>query len=225
MDAQQYREIEQYMLSCMGASSHDRHHVYRVLYVALDIAQYERDVDYDVLLAACLLHDIGRAEQFADPSLNHADVGADKACEFLLKSGWDEGSAARVRDCIRAHRFRSVSPPQSIEAKILFDADKIDVTGALGIARTLLYEGQVGEPLYTLREDGSISDGSGSDVPSFFREYKFKLEKLYDSFYTAQAKRIAAERRKTAVAFYEGMLAEVQDSYALGLGLLGKHLS
>ena len=47
--------------SCMGDSAHDKEHIYRVLYSALDIAQGEAGVDYDVLIAACLLHDIARA--------------------------------------------------------------------------------------------------------------------------------------------------------------------
>ena len=61
-----YHKIENYMLSIMDDSAHDREHVYRVLYNALEIAKAESDVDYDILIAACLLHDIGRKEQFTD---------------------------------------------------------------------------------------------------------------------------------------------------------------
>lgn len=49
--------MENYMLSCMKDSAHDKEHVYRVLYTALDIAEQEEPVDYDILIAACLLHD------------------------------------------------------------------------------------------------------------------------------------------------------------------------
>ncbi len=62
MDKKQYSEIENYMLTCMQDSAHDREHIYRVLYTALDIARYEKNVDYDILITACLLHDIGRNE-------------------------------------------------------------------------------------------------------------------------------------------------------------------
>ncbi|MDE5993159.1 MAG: HD domain-containing protein, partial [Oscillospiraceae bacterium] len=65
-----YRLIEDHMLLCMNDSSHDRDHVYRVLYTALDIACTENDVDFDVLISACLLHDIGRREQFENPDLD-----------------------------------------------------------------------------------------------------------------------------------------------------------
>ena len=72
---------------------------------------------------------------------------------YLLENGFSEAFADAVRSCILTHRFRVARPPQSIEAKILFDADKLDVTGALGIARTLLYKGTVTEPLYLLDEN------------------------------------------------------------------------
>ena len=73
MKTKDYRLIEAYMLSCMRDSAHDREHIYRVLYAALDIASFEEPVDSDVLIAACLLHDIGRREQFENPALCHAD--------------------------------------------------------------------------------------------------------------------------------------------------------
>ena len=76
MNKEKYSLIESFMLSCMQDSAHDREHVYRVLYSALEIASEEADADYDVLVAACLMHEIGRAEQLSDPSLCHAQVGA-----------------------------------------------------------------------------------------------------------------------------------------------------
>lgn len=211
-----YIAIESYMTECMNDSAHDREHVYRVLYGAMDIAKSESGVDFDILTAACLLHDIGRAEQFADPKLCHAEVGSEKAYRFLLKLGWSEGRAKRVRDCVKTHRFRSDCPPESIEAKILFDSDKLDVAGAIGIARTLFYRGQVGDPLYRLNPDGTVSDGKSDTEPSFFREYKFKLENLYDKFFTKRGKELAEGRRMAAVDFYNSLLSEVRSEYETG---------
>ena len=113
------------------------------------------------------------------------------------------------------HRFRKARPPQTLEAKILFDADKLDVTGALGVARTLQYKGNVGDPLYLRKPDGSVDDGTGEGGDSFFREYKFKLEKLYDRFYTASGTRMAQERKRIAEDFYRSLLAEVSGSAGL----------
>lgn len=217
-----YDRIEEYMLECMRDSAHDREHIYRVLYTALDIAQSEPTADLEILTAACLLHDIGRPEQFANPKLCHAEVGSRKAYEFLIGIGWTEERAAHVRDCVYTHRFRSGNPPQSIEAKILFDADKIDVSGAMGMARSLMYRGAVGEPLYTVNTDGTVSDGSDTDEPSFFREYHFKLKNIYGKFFTERGKEIALSRQKAAEEFYNALLSEVKGSEERGRELLKK---
>ncbi len=208
--------IENYMLSCCVDSAHDQEHVYRVLYTAVDIARSEPHVDHDVLICACLLHDIGRQEQFENPEWSHAQVGADKAFRFLLGHQFAEAFAERVRACIQTHRFRQNNPPQGIEARILFDADKIDVSGAIGIARTLVYKGQVSEPLYSLLPNGRVSDGSNDKLHSFFQEYKYKLENLYSRFYTKRGEEIAKQRQAAAVSFYESMLQEVRASYESG---------
>lgn len=216
MTRETYQAIESYMRSCMDDSAHDCEHVYRVLYNALEIAKAAQNVDYDILIAACLLHDIGRKEQIADPSLCHAAVGSEKAYRFLLEMGKDEAFAVQVKHCIQTHRFRKNLPPQTIEAKILFDADKLDVTGAIGIARTLMYRGTLTEPLYRHLPDGTISDGTEDLGHSFFREYKFKLEKLYDRFFTARGAALAKERRAIAAAFYENLYKEVNEGYTAG---------
>lgn len=219
-----YSLLENYMISCMEDSAHDREHIYRVLYVALEIAQTEKNVDYDVLICACLLHDIGRKEQFENPELCHAQVGAAKAYDYLLAHGFKETFASHVRDCIRTHRYRNSAPPESIEAKILFDADKVDVTGATGIARTLIYKGQVSEPLYSVGTDGQILDGKNDKEPSFFQEYKYKLENLYEIFFTEKGREIALKRREAAKAFYDSVLEEVCAPRKRGKGYLEEYL-
>ena len=210
----EYREIESYVKAHMQDSAHDIHHVYRVLNAAVDIAGHEDmiEVDMDVVIAACLLHDIGREKQFADPELCHALVGGEMAYEFLVSRNWPTAKAMHVKDCITAHRYRSSAPPASIEAKILFDADKLEVTGAIGIARTLIYEGKVGEPLYILGDNNEIiTEGGGADISSFFQEYNFKLKNVYGSFYTNRAKEIAAKRQKAAMDFYDSLYNEVSE--------------
>lgn len=208
----------------MTDSAHDKEHIYRVLNVALEIAEGEADVNYDVLIAACLLHDVARQEQYENPQIDHAVYGAEKAYDLLIANGFAPGFARHVADCIKTHRFRGENVPQSIEAKILFDADKIDVTGTLGVARTLFYNGIVGEPLYSLDGERNVLDGTNDSAPSFFQEYKYKLENVYAKIITDTGKRIAQSRRQSAVDFYESMLAEVGESYKTGKELLKKHI-
>lgn len=224
MNKNTYSLLEEYMISCMEDSAHDKEHIYRVLYNALRIANKEQDVDYDVLISACLLHDIGRKEQFENPELCHAVIGSEKAYLFLINNGFEYQYAEKVKQCIKTHRYRKNNLPQSLEAKILFDADKLDATGAMGIARTLIYKGIVSEPIYSLLPDGSVSNGENDTDPSFFQEYKYKLEKVYSNFYTTEAKIIAKERQDSAIEFYNSLYEEVKSAYENGKDELEKIL-
>ena len=224
MNKATFNLLENYMQSEMGDSAHDKEHVYRVLYTALQLASSEKGVDYDVLIAACLLHDVGRKEQFANPSLCHAEVGGDKAFAFLTDNGFSHEFAERVKQCIVTHRFRKSNQPQSIEAKLLFDADKIDTVGALGIARSLQYNGSMREPLYSKLPDGTVSDGTNDGDSSFFREYKFKLENVYTRFYTSSGQQLALSRRHAAENFYKALLKECSAPYVEGRNELKKHI-
>lgn len=76
------------------------------------------------------------------------------------------------------------------------------------------------EPLYSLLPDGQVSDGTGDTSPSFLQEYKYKLEKIYDHFFTERAKEIAMERRASAVSFYQSILQEIRSTHQYGKELL-----
>ena len=216
MTQETYLLLENYMLSCMKDSAHDKEHIYRVLYNALEIAKSEKGVDYDVLISACLLHDIGRKEQYENSTLCHAQVGGEKAFRFLTEHGFDVEFAEKIKHCIQTHRYRKNNRPQSLEAKILFDADKLDASGALGIARTLIYKGIVCEPMYNVLPNGMVSNGENDTEPSFFQEYKYKLEKLYSNFYTERGAEIAKSRQSAAVEFYNNLYHEINSSYKNG---------
>lgn len=215
MDTNTFSRIESYMLSCMKDGAHDEQHIYRVLYLALEIAA-GYDVDIDILIASALLHDIGRDAQYKDPNMDHAVAGAEMAYEFIMGLEWDEKDALHIRNCIRTHRYRTNQAPESMEAKILFDSDKLDATGTMGIARTIAYKGIVSEPLYSVDRNGNVRDGTDDKEPSFFHEYNFKLKKVYDGFYTDRAREIARSRKAIAEQFYEAMFSEVSETYELG---------
>ncbi len=219
MKSDMYLEIEQYMKKCMKDSAHDTQHVYRVLYSALDIAKHF-DVDTEVLITAALLHDIGREAQFKNRASDHAIIGADMAYKFLLSINWNETKSHHVKNCISTHRYRNTNPPESIEAKIIYDADKIDVIGTLGIARTLLYAGITEQPLYSVDEDGNVLDGNENEGESFFREYSYKLKNVHAGLFTERAREIAEKRLKGSIDFYEDIYSTVKDNHKNGLALL-----
>lgn len=70
-----------------------------------------------------------------------------------------------------------------------------------------------------------MSDGTNDTTPSFFQEYKFKLENLYDKFYTKRAACIAKERQPSAVLFYKSIVEEVSSSYSVGQKLLDNYIN
>jgi uncharacterized protein len=221
MTTKEYHEIEAYMLSQMQDSAHDRQHIYRVLYIALDIAESENNIDTDILITACLLHDIGRQQQFDNPLLCHATEGGAMAYDYLMSKGWSGSRSNHVKKCIGTHRFRADNLPDSIEAKILFDADKIDVSGAMGIARTLLYKGHTNEPLYQVNDEGQVIYEKND---SFIKEYNFKLKNLYNKFFTKRGREIAVGRQNAAVYFYECLLDEIETTHSQGKRLLDGEL-
>lgn len=213
MTVQEKQAIYDHMLDLMRDSAHDREHVRRVMRLCDHLAAYYPEADRDVLYAAACLHDIGRAAQFADPSVDHAQWGAQAAYAYLLSVGWEESRAAHVRDCIRTHRYRGHDQPATIEAKLLFDSDKLDVLGAIGVARTLLYNGTTGTPIYEPRE---LDDDACRSEESFLTEYRRKLCNASARLYTQQARKVAAQRDRTMHAFVDALLREARAEDILG---------
>lgn len=207
MRAEKYRAYEEYMRSCMRDSAHDEGHIRRVEGAVRLLAQKEKNVDMDVLIAAALLHDIGREEQFRTGE-SHAAIGARMVKAYLIEQGESEDFAAHVSACIRTHSFRQNDPPASMEAKLLYDADKLDVVGAIGMARTFLYQGRMGEPIYSVGPDGAVLGGD-ERTPSFFNEYRRKLQNMGTRFLTAEGRRRAKQRSEAAARFVEALRAEV----------------
>ncbi len=217
MNKSMYSLIEKYMYDCMKDAAHDPEHIFRVLYQSLHIASKRQErIDYNVLIASCLLHDIGREEQFKNDTICHAQFGGNMAKKYLLKIHWSEKDAEHVNQCISSHRFRGNNIPETIEAKILFDSDKLDVIGCLGIARTLMYEGHVGDNIYTLQNE-EIYIGNDRDVinkqETFVIEYNKKLKNLYEKFYTEEAKEIVGKYKKYAEMFYDKLIEQINETY------------
>jgi len=139
-------EIVQDKLTC---SAHNLDHVFRVYNLCMLIAKHEDDVDLEVLIPAALLHDIARVEESKDITgeIDHAILGSEIAEDILRKLQYEEEKIEKIKYCITTHRFRTGNKPKTIEAKILFDSDKLDAIGAIGIARTFMLAGQFGQRL------------------------------------------------------------------------------
>ncbi|MEW5908699.1 MAG: HD domain-containing protein, partial [Thermodesulfobacteriota bacterium] len=129
-------------------ASHDWEHTLRVCRLCRTIGSQE-EADMDVLLAAAYLHDIGRSDQDVSRGKTcHAQTGAEIASAILNSINLSRSRKRNIIHCIRAHRFRGGHLPKTTEAKILYDADKLDSIGAVGVARAFLFAGEVGARLH-----------------------------------------------------------------------------
>lgn len=218
-----FKKIEQYMLQNCGDSVHDKEHIYRVLYNALDIASCENNVDIDILITACLLHDIGRPAQLKDGSIDHAEYGSKMAFDWLIENDFNEDFSSKVAECILCHRYRGNNIPKTIEAKILYDADKLDAAGLIGIARTLMYKGVINEPIYTTKER-TVQNGADKTNESFFTEYIHKLCKVYDKMTTIRGKEIAIKRKAEAESFYNNLYGYLDELYVKGNSIIDDYI-
>ena len=191
---------------------HGFDHVERVYQMALKIGDAE-GADLEIIKAAALLHDVEGSAPGKKERANHHEQSAEFAAQLLRKEGWEEDRISAVMHCIRAHRYRSGGEaPATIEAKCLFDADKLDVLGAIGVARTIAYAVMAGTPHYEEPSEQFIK--TGKEVPgelhSAYHEYLFKLIKVKDRLFTKTARKIAAQRHKFLVQYFEQLRAEMR---------------
>jgi|WetSurMetagenome_2_1015567.scaffolds.fasta_scaffold27569_5 uncharacterized protein len=187
--------------------SHDWSHVERVYNLAAGIANKENADIFTVSIAA-LLHDIGREREMADPNIyDHAKIGAEMAVPILAKYNIQEEISKNVIHSIAAHRFRArgTEEPKTLEAKVLFDADKIDSIGAIGIARAYAWAGEKNHPLYSDKD--YLGTGYEKDH-SPVTEFMFKLNKVYDRMYTTTGKITAHYRTEFMKEFFERIKQE-----------------
>jgi len=205
-----------------ASSAHDINHVMRVYNLCLYLAKDEPDVDLDVLKTSILLHDIARVKEDKDDSgkTDHAVLSAEMAEEILREFNYSERKIEQIKHCIVAHRFRGDIEPRTKEAKILFDADKLDVIGATGIARSFIIAGQYGERIHSnvpindyIKEN--LVDGKpngrikiiSKHAPNL--EFELKFKHIPDKLYTSKAKEFAKQRMEYVEQFFERLKREI----------------
>ncbi|WP_347709073.1 phosphohydrolase [Clostridium sp. C8-1-8] len=120
------------------------------------------------------------------------NLGSVIADDILRNLEYEEDKIEKTKHCIISHRFRTRNKPNSIEAKIPFDSDKLDVIGASGFARTFMLAGQfwkrltINKSLNDNLKFNTVENGRLKDVSKHtpFIEYEVKLKKIPDKLYT-----------------------------------------
>lgn len=187
---------------------HGPDHTERVVQNALAIGR-AMGARLDILAPAALLHDIGRSEESRSKGgVCHAEIGAELAEPMLRELGYSDDDRVAICHCIRAHRFRGRTAPESLEAKILFDADKLDSIGAIGIGRAFLFAGQIGARLHNAEQDHNTTAAySGEDTA--YREFQVKISRVRGQLLTALGREIARRRHEFMETFFAELNLEI----------------
>lgn len=168
------------------SGSHGLDHTLRVTRLCVEIGKAE-GADMQILIPAALFHDVARPLE-KDTGIPHEQEGARIAEEYLRSNGCDESRIRAISHAIRSHRYSTGTKPETPEAKILSDADKLDAMGAVGIARTFMQAGE---------HRGGIEDAS-----AHIHEKLLNLRKL---MYTDTAAEIAEERHALLQRFADAL--------------------
>jgi len=213
-----------------GEGCHDWDHTLRVYNLSLHIGRIE-GADLEILGMAALLHDIGRPAETKlreeGEAACHAQIGAIMAEGLLQTYGVGQEDIEKVKHCILTHRYSGGSGcaykkaqeekegqvnsksmnPESKEAKILFDADKLDNIGAIGLARAFNYSGTYGARTHNPEtQNENVRAYSREDTA--YQYYIAKLVKIKDKLFTGEARHIAKERHKFMEEFFKRLNEE-----------------
>ena len=199
---------------------HGPDHTERVHKTALHIGRLMK-ARLDVLSAAALLHDIGRRYETREQGkICHAEKGAELARQILEKLEFTPDLVDEIAHCIEAHRYRGDKPPRTLEAKILYDADKLDSIGAVGIGRAFLFAGQTGARLHNDTDVDILACKPYSKEDTAYREFKFKMSKIKDRMLTPEGRRLANERHDFMEVFFERLERETKGAESVAEDML-----
>jgi len=208
-----YRRIYEFAESTLQAAPgcHDFDHTLRVLRNAEKLAAEMPEADLRVVRLAALLHDIARPREMSSKGkLCHARKGAEICARELKKYNFPQTMIDKVCACIRTHRFRGDGlKPQSLEAEIIYDADKLDSIGAVGIGRAFHFAGRENARVHNTREE-ALNSEPYSREDSAHREYLVKLRHVAGGMLTAAGRRRAAARAEFMHDFFEQMEKEIR---------------
>jgi uncharacterized protein len=163
----------------------------------------------EVAVTAALLHELFNLPKSHPDSARSGEICAEHAGELMRAHGYETALIEPVQYCIAVHGFSRGIVPETQEARVLQDADRLDAIGAIGIARLFatcadmkrpFYEAQ--DPLCRRREPDDKQFG----VDHFFR----KLLKIPDALHTATARAMATERMALMRAYLEQLEREIR---------------
>ncbi|ELZ02919.1 metal dependent phosphohydrolase [Natrialba chahannaoensis JCM 10990] len=189
--------------------AHDWHHVERVDALAetlVDRHPNSAEIDEQIVHLAVALHDIGRQREDRGEIDCHAMWGAREGSEILRELGVADETISAVSHCLCAHQYSNDIEPETVEARIVSDADNLDALGAVGIGRVFAHGTTIDSPMY----DPAVPVAD-DDTPAGVSQYNHlhkKILDLPDRMYTDVASALAAERAQFVREFASRFEAE-----------------
>src|SRR6266567_5500898 len=197
-------------------AAHDYDHLVRVIALA-DKIQASEGGDLPTIWAAVALHDIGQERERRQGS-DHALIGAELAAELLKDTPFPPQSIPGVQQAIREHRITGGITPQTLEGRILYDADKIDCLGAIGIGRLYCITGRYNQKVFSPIPEGIVEPVDPLLVrqlrhrPDYSPSIEFQLlfGNLTERMMTRTGKEIAGERFAFMQEFFTRLQKEAE---------------
>ena len=204
------QSLEKTLLSSQGDddASHGVHHARRVLESAITIAEGENNANLKLLTAGAYLHDLVNVPKDSPLRSKASQLSADAAEPILQDLNFSDQEISDTQHMIVTHSFSADQKPQSLEARILQDADRLEAIGAIGIARVFYIAGKLDSELFE-GEDPFAQHRDLNDKQYALDHFKVKLLGLADTMQTASGRRLAMTRTATMRSFLDAIADEL----------------
>ena len=199
-----------------GDASHDYDHIVRVMALAETI-QAKEGGDLPIIWAAVAFHDIGQERERLHGG-DHALIGAAMAADLLIGTDFPQSSIPTVKQAIQEHRMTGERAPGTLEGRILYDADKIDILGAIGIGRLYSITGRYNQKIYTPMPADVVEPVDPLVVRELRRrpdyspsiEFQLLFSDMPERMSTLTGQEMARERYVYMQAFFKRLRREVE---------------
>jgi len=188
-------------------SAHDFEHIMRVYKNAQKLCKKEK-ANEKLVLSAALLHDMVSYPKSDKRSKNSSTESAKKSKPILEKYGFSKDEITIVSDAIRDHSFSKNKIPETLEGKILQDADRLDALGAIGIARVFATGGSLKRPFYNIDDPFCTTRAPDDKIWTVDHFYQ-KLLKLESLMNTKSGKIEAKKRTSILQEFLKQLKQEI----------------
>ncbi|MDD4973943.1 MAG: HD domain-containing protein [Bacteriovorax sp.] len=187
--------------------AHDLSHVLRVVKTAKMLALAE-GANLEVIIPAAWLHDLVNLPKNHPERSLASKLAAKAALEFLTSVDYPQKYFPEIAHAIEAHSFSGGIHPESLEAKIVQDADRLDGLGAIGLARLFSISSQLNRPFYHAEDPFALSR-SLDDKQNAIDHIEIKLKKIVELMNMPSAKVEAKKRMSFIEKFLDQLRTEI----------------